>query len=152
MIYGKAVGLQVELKVTDTWTYWGYLFHHFMPGSIVETDENVGWIFFWKSFGVANNVYHSGNLLKPGGMHGTGNDPAAEAMWNDVTNQKSYEAAWDIMADLWLYVKDLYINVGVVEYDNLILYNPSTLGGAIGRGAWAGAWEAVTFMTHPAGK
>jgi ABC-type transport system substrate-binding protein len=146
--YWEAVGLQVDLKVVDVTTYWGWLFH-FFAGRIQETDENVGWIWFWKSWGYPNSVYHSANMYTSQGIHGTGNDPTADAMYAVITQQKDYETAWEKMAAFQAYVKGLYINIGVVEYQNLALYNPRTVGAAIGRGAFAGGFEAVGFMPHP---
>jgi len=141
--YWEAVGLQVDVKIVDTTTYWSYLFKR-----VEATDENVGWIWFWKSWSYVNSTYHCANMYTSGGVHGTANDPTADAMYAEVTHQKDYMTAWDKMATFQVYVKDLYVNVGVVEYQNLVLYNPATVGKAVGRGAFTGGWEAIAFIPH----
>jgi peptide/nickel transport system substrate-binding protein len=143
--YWQDVGLQIEVKVVDITTYWSYLFKR-----VEATDENVGWIWFWKSWGYVNSVYHSANMYTSKGIHGTANDPIADEMYAEITNQKDYMTAWEKMAEFQVYVKSLYINVGVVEYQNVALYNPETLG-VISDRSWAGGYEVLNFIEHPAG-
>jgi peptide/nickel transport system substrate-binding protein len=141
--YWTAVGLQIDIKVIATTAYWGYLFAR--PTS---TSVNVGWIWFWKSWGYSNSVYHSANMYTSTGVHGTANDPTADAMYREITNQKDYATAWAKMSAFQLYVKTLYVNIGVVEYQNVSLYNQHTLGGYNGRN-WEGGYIPLAGITHP---
>jgi len=141
--YWTAVGLQVEVKVVALSAYWGYLF-----ARPAETAVNVGWVWFWKSWGYANSVYHSANMYTSHGVHGTANDPTADAMYAEITNQKDYATAWQKMSAFQLYVKTLYVNVGVVEYQNVALYNQHTLGTYAGRN-WEGGYVPLAGITHP---
>ena len=82
------------------------------------------------------------------GVHGTGNDPVADDMYADVTHQKDYATAYQKMAEFQLYVKSLYINVGVVEYESITIYNPNTIGAWTGRN-WDGPYPALAGVQHP---
>jgi peptide/nickel transport system substrate-binding protein len=141
--YWTAVGLQININVMSTSAYWGYLFKR--PAA---TDVNVGWIWFWKSWGYVNSVYHSANMYTSTGVHGTANDPTADAMYQVITQQKDYATAWEKMSEFQVYVKSLYVNVGVVEYQNIVLYNQHTLGSWNGRN-WEGGYMGYAGITHP---
>jgi peptide/nickel transport system substrate-binding protein len=140
MSYWQAVGLQVELKVMETATYWSYL------GFGPPPDDNNGWIWFWKSWSYACSVYHCANMYTTNGVHKTTNDETANAMYAAVTNQLTYEAAREKFAEFQVYVKSLYTNVGVVEYQNYFLYNPNVIGGFDGR--HTGYAETIQGATH----
>jgi len=142
MGYWEAVGLQVELRVMETATYWAYL------GFGPPQTDNVGWIWFWKSFGYPNSTYHSANMYTSTGVHKTANDPTADAMYVEITHQKDYATAWTKMQEFQVYVKSLYINIGVVEYASYALYNPATVGGFSGR-LWEGYGPVIRGATHP---
>lgn len=145
--YWEAVGLQVQLEVVDLTVYYSYLFHNF-AGRIEEGDANVGWIFNWSSYSYPNSVYHCANMYTSQGVHGTGNDPTADELYAAVTHQKDYQVADEKMAEFQLYVKTLYINVGIVEYETLQIYNPNTLGAWTGRN-WDGPYSALAGIQHP---
>jgi ABC-type transport system substrate-binding protein len=145
--YWEAVGLQIQLEVVDLTVYYSYLFHNF-AGRIEEGDANVGWIFNWASYSYPNSVYHCANMYTSQGVHGTGNDPVADEMYAAVTNQKDYAIADEKFAEFQLYVKSLYINVGVVEYESLVIYNPDTLGTWSGRN-WDAIYGALAGIQHP---
>jgi len=148
MSYWQAVGLQVKLEVVDLTVYYSYLFHNF-AGRIQETDKNVGWIWEWSSWSYPNSVYHCANMYTSGGVHGTGNDPVADQMYSEVTHQKDYQIAAQKMAAFQLYVKGLYINIGVVEYQPWYIYSPKTLGAWNGRN-WEGIYTSIGGIQHPA--
>jgi peptide/nickel transport system substrate-binding protein len=143
MSYWQAVGLQVELKTFETATYYSYLGFGPPPGG------NEGWIWFWKSWSYPNSVYHSANMYTSVGVHKTTNDPTADAMYAEITHQKSYEVAWEKMREFQLYVMGLYTNIGVVEYKALFLYNPNTIGSFEGRN-WESYYAALLGAKHPA--
>jgi peptide/nickel transport system substrate-binding protein len=141
--YWEAVGLQIHLEVIDLMSYYGYLFQRPKPG-----DTNVGWIWFWKSWGWPNATYHSANMYTSMGVHGTANDPIADAMYQEITHQTDYNIAAEKMTAFQLYVKTLYINIGVVEYYQYFLYNPDTIGAWLGHN-WDGLWGANWGIQHP---
>jgi peptide/nickel transport system substrate-binding protein len=140
MDYWKAVGLQVELKVMELATYWSYL------GFGPPPSDNMGWIWFWKSWSYACSVYHCANMYTTNGVHKTTNDETANAMYAAVTTQLTYEAAREKFSEFQVYVQSLYTNIGVVEYKNLFLYNPKTIGSFDGR--HTGYAETIQGATH----
>lgn len=140
MSYWQAVGLQVKLKVMETATYWSYL------GFGPPPSDNIGWIWFWKSWSYACSAYHCANMYTTNGVHKVTNDDKANQLYAAVTNQTSYEAASKAMSTFQVYVKSLYTNIGVVEYQNYYLYNPKVIGGFDGR--HTGYAEAIQGATH----
>jgi peptide/nickel transport system substrate-binding protein len=141
MSYWQEVGLNVELLVKDTATYWAYLGFGAPPGG------NEGWIWFWKSWSYPNSTYHSANMYTSKGVHKTANDTHADELYAKITQQKSYAEAWKAMQDFQVYVKSLYINIGVVEYKAYFLYNPKTIGAFTGR-SWESYTAALQGATH----
>jgi peptide/nickel transport system substrate-binding protein len=145
--YWTAVGLQIKAEPVDLSVYYGYLFHNF-SGRIQETDVNVGWLFPWESWSYPNSVYHSANMYTSKGVHGTGNDAKADELYYDVTHQKDYSIADKNMQKFELYVKTLYVNIGIVEYEPIYIYNPNTLGAWNGRN-WDGIYSSLAGIQHP---
>jgi len=141
MSYWQEVGLQVELKIFELATYYSYLGFGPPPGG------NEGWIWFWKSFSYPNSTYHSANMYTSTGVHHTTNDAHADELYAEVTNQITYEAAWEKMAEFQLYVKSLYTNIGVVEYISYVIYNPNTIGSFEGRN-WEWYQNVINGATH----
>ncbi|MBN1161235.1 MAG: ABC transporter substrate-binding protein [Dehalococcoidales bacterium] len=145
--YWEAIGLQVQLEIVDSTISTAYIFHNF-AGRIEETDPNVGWIFSWTYNSYFNSTYHCANLYTSRGIHGSGNDPVADAMYNDVTHTADIEEADRLFAEFQLYVKTLYINIGIVEFDILTVYNPATVGDWTGRN-WVSYQDALNGIKHP---
>jgi len=141
MSYWQEVGLQVELKVIETATYWAYLGFGAPPGG------NEGWIWFWKSWSYPNSVYHSANMYTSKGVHKTSNDAHADELYAKITHQKSYTDAWKAMQEFQVYVKGLYTNIGVVEYEAYFLYHPNVVGSFPGRN-WESYTAAIQGATH----
>jgi ABC-type transport system substrate-binding protein len=142
MSYWQAVGLQVELKVFELATYYSYLGFGPPPGG------NEGWIWFWKSTSYPNSVYHSANMYTSNGVHKTTNDATADAMYAEITHQKDYATAWEKMAEFQAYVKTLYTNIGVVEFQNNFLYNPAVIKSFTGRNWDISIYAVLQGATH----
>jgi len=117
-------------------------------GRIEETDDNVGWIFDWTYNSYFNSTYHCANMYTSKGIHSTGNDPTADDMYAAVTHTADINVADAAFAAFQLYVKTLYINIGVVEYEILTLYNPNTVGDWAGRN-WVSYQDALNGIKHP---
>jgi ABC-type transport system substrate-binding protein len=141
MSYWQTVGLQVQLKVFDTATYYAYLGFGAPPGG------NQGWIWFWKSWSYPISVYHCANMYTSKGVHKTTNDTHADELYAAVTNLSSYDAAFKAMQEFQVYVKSLYTNIGVVEYYARFLYRKSVVGSFEGR-SFASYYDAVQGATH----
>jgi len=68
-------------------------------------------------------------------------------MYKEIVNQKDYKVADQKMQAFQVYVKNLYINVGVVEYLPYYIYNPKTIGAWAGRN-WQGIYLALDGIQH----
>jgi len=145
--YWEAIGLQTSLEIVDSTISTAYIFHNFV-GRIEETDDNVGWIFDWTYNSYFNSTYHCANMYTSKGIHSTGNDPTADDMYAAVTHTADINVADAAFAAFQLYVKTLYINIGVVEYEILTLYNPNTVGDWAGRN-WVSYQDALNGIKHP---
>jgi ABC-type transport system substrate-binding protein len=82
------------------------------------------------------------------GIHGTGNDKKADELYLKATKELDPKKAAQYFNDFQVYVRSLYINVGIAQTDNLFVYNPKTVGKWTGR-TWVSYWDAVNGIQHP---
>ena len=120
--YWKNAGLQVKLEVIDTGVYWGMLFARPKSG-----DRNVGWIWPWATAAFFNATYHSANMYTTRGIHGTSNDVKATEMYDAYLKEQDMVKSEKLWQEFQAYVKTLYINIGIAEFDSLVIVGP-TLG------------------------
>ncbi len=147
MSYWEAVGLQVELEIVDSTIYTAYVFHNFV-GRIAEGDANVGWMFTWTYQSFFNCTYHSANMYQSHGMHSTGNDAQADALYLKAANETDPVLSAQYFGEFQAYAKTLYINFGVCTFDTLIVQNPNTIGAWTGRN-WVSYQDALNGVQHP---
>jgi len=145
--YWKAAGLDVKMEVVDQSIFTSYIFHNF-AGRIMAGEKNVGWIGIWNYQAFFNCMYHSANMYCSYGIHGTGNDPKADELYLKATKELDPKKAAQYFSDFQVYVKSLYINFGIAQTDNLVVYNPKTIGKWTGR-TWVSYWDAVNGIQHP---
>ncbi len=143
--YWKAAGIDVKLDVVDSTIYTSYFFNF---TRIKEGDPNVGWMFNWTYQSFFNSMYHSANMYTSVGVHNVGNDPKADELYKKAANEIDNKKAAQYFADFQVYVKSLYINIGIVQADNLVLYNPKKLGKWSGRN-WVSYQDALNGIQHP---
>jgi len=145
--YWKAIGLDVKIEVVDATIFTSYIFHNF-AGRIMEGEKNVGWIGIWNYQAFFNSTYHAANMYCSYGIHGTGNDPKADELYLKATKELDPQKAVQAFNDFQVYVRSMYVNVGVTQPDNLVVYNPETVGKWEGR-TWVSFWDAVNGIKQP---
>jgi len=145
MSYWDAVGLEVELHVVDT-TIWNSTMFNF--NRIEEGWENVGWVFCWNYSAFFNATYQSTNMYNSWGVHNCGNDPTADELYLKYANETDPELSAQYFAEFQVYVKSMYVNFGVANAQQLVVYNPETIGEFVGRN-WVSQWDAMNGVQHP---
>jgi peptide/nickel transport system substrate-binding protein len=143
--YWKDVGLNVKMEVVDS-TIWTSYFFNF--ARIKQGDPNVGWSFVWTYDAFFNCMYHSANMYTTRGVHNTGNDAKADELYQKAASEIDPKKSYQYFAEFQVYVRSLYINIGIVQYDVLRVYNPKTLGKWAGRN-WVSYYDALNGIQHP---
>jgi peptide/nickel transport system substrate-binding protein len=145
--YWKDVGLQVKLEIVDSTIYVSYIFHNFV-GRIQTGDKNIGWVSDWTFQSFFNCMYHSANMYTAHGCHGAGNDPKADELYLKAANEKDPLKSAQYFNEFQVYVKSLYVNIGVCTFDQLLVQNPATIGKSTGRN-WVSYQDALNGIQHP---
>jgi ABC-type transport system substrate-binding protein len=81
------------------------------------------------------------------GTHNTGNDPKADELYKKATTELDPVKAEKYWNEFQVYVKTLYINIGIIEGDPLTVVGPS-LGKFTGRN-WVSVNDALNGIQHP---
>jgi peptide/nickel transport system substrate-binding protein len=147
MSYWEAVGLEVELHILDSsiWTNTMFNFER-----IQEGWENVGWVFCWNYSAFFNATYQSTNMYNSWGVHNCGNDPTADELYLKYANETDPELSAQYFAEFQVYVKSLYVNFGVANAKQLVVYNPDTIGGwASNARTWVSQWDSMNGVLQP---
>jgi len=147
MSYWEAVGLDIELHVVDT-TIWNSTMFNFER--IQEGWENVGWIFCWDYSAFFNATYQSTNMYNSWGVHNCGNDPTADELYLKYANELDPELSAQYFTDFQVYAKSMYVNIGVANAKQLVVYDPDTIGGyASNARTWVSQWDAANGILQP---
>ena len=142
--YWAAAGIQVKIEVVDSMVFGGYFFTF---KRMTGTEPNVGWIFPWMFSTVQNNTYHCANMYTKVGAHNTANDDKADAMYKDATGELDPVKAEKKWQDFQVYVRTLYLNVGIAQIKPLMVVGPK-LGEFTGRN-WISLADAMNGIQHP---
>jgi ABC-type transport system substrate-binding protein len=145
--YWEAVGLQVQLEVVDATIFTSYIFHGFV-GRMQSGEPNVGWVGMWNYQAFFNCTYHSANMYTTKGIHQAADDAQADALYLKATTELDLKKAAQYFNDFQVYVRSLYVNVGVAQTDNFYVYNPETIGKWNGRN-WVSYWDCVNGIEQP---
>jgi peptide/nickel transport system substrate-binding protein len=144
MNYWKAAGLQVKLEILDAAVWGGYFFSF---KRLTGNEPNVGWIFPWTFASYFNSAYHCANMYTSIGVHNTGNDRKADELYKKATTELDPVKAEKYWNEFQVYVRTLYINIGIIEGEPLIVVGP-TLGKFTGRN-WVSLNDAYNGIQHP---
>ena len=145
--YWEAVGLQVEMEVVDSTIFTSYIFHGFV-GRMESGEPNVGWIGMWNYQAFFNSTYHCANMYCTTGIHQAGNDPQLDALYRKATTELDPDLAVQYYNDFQVYARSTYVNVGVAQPQNLMVYDPETVGKWAGR-TWVSYWDCVNGIKQP---
>jgi len=140
--YWEKAGLKMKLEIVDMGVYWSMLFARPKEG-----DRNVGWAWPWASGSFFNSTYHSANMYTSRGIHGTSNDTKATEMYDAYLKEQDLTKAEKLWNEFQVYVKSLYINIGVAEVDPLIVVGKN-LGKFTGEN-WISLQDAYDGIQHP---
>jgi len=143
--YWQAVGLQVKVNVVDTTIALNYIFNGFKR--FVGTEKNIGWIGCWNYDAFFNPTYQHANMFTSIGIHNAGNDPTMDAMYKTATTDTDPVKAAQEYKDFMVYAKNTYVNIGVVQTDQYVIWNPATIGGWTGR-TWVSYWDSTYGIQH----
>lgn len=134
--YWTEADIQTEIHMVDPFEYLGLMFFGALEG------DNIGSVITWGyDISWPNNVYHSANMYCPGGVHSTSNDAQAQVLYTKAVSQTDPNLMEEYWIDFQTYVYDeLFINFGVCEVWNQIVYGPEV--GGFGYGAWISMADA----------
>lgn len=118
--YWEDVGIKTKIEVVDAVTWGGMFFNRVKS----PEDPAVGAVFPWIFGSTFNSVYHAANMYKSTGVHSTGNDPKADELYTRAVSEIDPKKARAYFTEFQLYVKDMYVNVPVVEADMPIVVGP----------------------------
>ncbi|HEX7475672.1 MAG TPA: ABC transporter substrate-binding protein, partial [Dehalococcoidales bacterium] len=123
--YWTAAGIQTKIKVVDTQGYLGLMF-------VRNTDPNganVGDVMPWIYPVVFNAIYHSANMYQSNGVHSTGNDPQADALYKKATTELDPVKAKQYWTDFLNYGYGMWVNTGICTLPSYWVEGPKV-------GAW----------------
>ncbi|OGN96892.1 MAG: hypothetical protein A2Z77_00405 [Chloroflexi bacterium RBG_13_51_36] len=140
--YWADVGLQVDVQPTDG-AEWAGLY--FTPIEAAPAKSGVIFPWIWGSFAVG--VYPSRNMYVTGGNHGAGNDPEADRLFTKATTELDPAKAMQYWTDFQVYVKEMYVNIGVCAIENLFLMGPRV--GEIDANLSEGIYYFSSGIQHP---
>jgi peptide/nickel transport system substrate-binding protein len=143
--YWQAVGLQIKVNIVDQTTFLGYLFNGFRR--FTGTEPNIGWIGVWNYDGFFNPTYQHANMYTSVGIHNTGNDPVMDEMYKKATGETDPVLAEQYYKEFQVYARNTYVNIGVAQTDQYVIWNPSVIGGWTGR-TWVSYWDAMYGLQH----
>lgn len=146
MDYWEDVGLQVELEVLDAtiWNNYMFSFTRLQGG-----EENVGWIFNWNYQAFFNSTYQCANMYTSVGVHNSGDNGAtADELYAKAANETDPELAAQYYNEFQIYARSLYTNIGVAQVDQMLVYDPDTIGGFEGR-TWVSYWDSTYGIQQP---
>ncbi len=142
--YWAAVGLQVEIEIIDAVEWGGFFF-------IRQTDPNspaVGGLFPWVFGSVFDNIYHCANMYKTVGVHSTGWDPQADALYNEAVAILDDDLRKQKWTEFQEYVYDnMFINCPYVITEALLPVGPNI--GEITENQHLSLADAYAGMKHP---
>jgi peptide/nickel transport system substrate-binding protein len=143
--YWEAVGFDVELHIVDSTIFSNYIFNGFQR--FVGTEENIGWIGMWNYDAFFNPTYQHANMYTSGGIHNTANDPVADEMYQKATTETDPVLAEQYYKEFQVYARNMYVNIGVAQTDQYVIWNPLTIGGWTGR-TWVSYWDSWYGIQH----
>lgn len=143
--YWEAVGFTVNLHIVDQTTFLGYLFNGFRR--FAGTEPNIGWIGVWNYDGFFNPTYQHANMYTSLGIHNTGNDPVMDEMYNKATQETDPVLAEQYYKEFQVYARNTYVNIGVAQTDQYVIWNPDVIGGWTGR-TWVSYWDSAYGIQH----
>ena len=140
--YWQAVGLDVKITVMESVAWSGIVFvRNTEPGQPQD-----GGMWMWGPFPVVPNaIYHSANMYTSGGVHTTGDDPQADALYAKATSELDpvqQKADW---VDFLNYAYDMWVNTGTVMIQPLYLVSDKV--GTINR-PWISWDDAYATVQH----
>ncbi|MCR4393614.1 MAG: ABC transporter substrate-binding protein [Dehalococcoidales bacterium] len=118
--YWDAVGIKVDIEIIDA-VQWGGMF---FVRNVAPNAPNVGNIFPWTFGSTPNSTYHCANMYTSNGVHSTGNDPKADELYKKATTELDFAKARQYWTEFQKYVRGLYITVGIVQIEPLVLVGP----------------------------
>ena len=138
------VGIQAEIKTVDPMEWLMFFVRVTGP-----EDQAVGGVFPWSWMGVFNNVYHSANMFTSVGVHGTGNDPHADELYEKTTTTLDMDEAKKYWQELFTYAYDeMWINTGLLVVPENWVVNPDTIG-EFRTKTHLSIWDAYAGIQHP---
>ncbi len=145
MSYWQDVGLQVELRIVDATIFSAYIFNGFQR--FTGDEENIGWIGMWNYDAFFNSTYHAANMYCSWGIHNAGNDPTADELYLKAAGEMDPNLAAQYFNDFEVYAKSMYVNIGVAQTDQYVVWNPEVIGGWTGR-TWVSYWDSWNGIEH----
>jgi peptide/nickel transport system substrate-binding protein len=133
--YWNKVGVQTKIITVDSIKFAGLFF----ASARAPTGDNIGAIIPWVYAGPYNSMYHAANMYTSTGVHATGNDPAADALYqkakldtDPVQARKDYTAFIQYGYNMW-------VNVGIYQMPSYAAVGPNVgkITGPIALGIWA---------------
>jgi peptide/nickel transport system substrate-binding protein len=143
--YWEAVGFKVQLHIVDVTVYNGYIFNGFHR--FVGTEPNIGWIGMWNYDAMFNSTYQHANMWTSHGIHNAGNDPVMDQLYTTATTDTDPVRALQEYKDFLVYARNTYVNIGVAQTDQYVVWNPTTVGGWTGK-TYQSYWQSTYGIQH----
>ena len=141
--YWSEVGLDVKIEIVEA-TRW---FADFTTRSEDVDGPNVGSVVPWNNGSVFDSIYHSANMYTSTGVHGTANDPEADRLYREVITTVDDTLRKQRWTGFQNYVKEMWINVGVVMIEKPLVFGPNV--GALTIDSHKSLIEAYAGLQHP---
>ena len=140
--YWSAVGIDVKITLMESSAWFGIVFVR----NEDPTAPQAGGMWMWGPWAVVPNaIYHSANMYTSQGVHTTGNDPHADALYAKATGELDPELQRQYWTDVLNYAYDMWVNTGTVLIQPLVMLSDRI--GEVGRG-WVFIDDAYATMTH----
>jgi ABC-type transport system substrate-binding protein len=118
--YWEELGIKTKITTVDPMTYGGYFFVRIKDASAPNVGAVIPWIFP----GFFNSVYHCANMYKSTGVHSTGNDPKADALYQKATSELDPVKAKKYWTEFQNYAYDMWVNVGILRTPTYVVVGP----------------------------
>jgi ABC-type transport system substrate-binding protein len=141
--YWDEVGLDVQLEVVDSTVNGAYFFSF---TRLQGNEPNVGWVFSWIFNSYFNSTYHCSNMYTSWGVHNSGNDPTADALYTKAANERDPKKAVQYYAEFQVYAKSLYVNVGIAEVRPIMLIGAEL--GEFSDRTWVSLADCANYIEH----
>jgi peptide/nickel transport system substrate-binding protein len=141
--YWDALGIQTKIEILDAMGLSGRIF-------VRNNDPkgaNVGNVFPWVFPSFFKGVYHCANMYKSNGVHSTGNDPQADALYDAAVAELDPVKSKQMWTDFQNYAKEMYVNVGLIEMPSYMVMGPNV--GKITDKWWVSFYDSWAYIQHP---